>query len=123
MNDRSDRPQVYVVFSDGTSLPHTATAVRSDYTGENSGKHPGQRQYILQQFRDQAPARWMAFLHAHFGSPVEVSMFFEVDEKTGRNWWNGVGRPTVDKTLYAQMSFPNGFKEHMLPEAVKWAAE
>ncbi|MBV7394576.1 hypothetical protein [Mameliella sediminis] len=90
-----------------------------DFSGENSGS----RESILRQFRDQTPARWMSFLHAHFSGAQAVSAFFDVDGKTGRNWWNGVGRPTVDKALFAQMSFPGGFQDHMLPKAGRWAAE
>lgn len=100
-----------------------APAARPASPGIGSGEQSGETRAILRQFRDQAPARWMAFLHAHFSSAMAVSVFFAVDEKTGRNWWNGVGRPTVDKTLYAEMSFGSGYRDHMLPEAARWAAE
>ncbi|MFC0160864.1 hypothetical protein CDZ97_10265 [Mameliella alba] len=105
------------------SYPQHGQEIGAPSSGDFSGEYSGSRESILRQFRDQTPARWMSFLHAHFSGAQEVSAFFDVDEKTGRNWWNGVGRPTVDKALYAQMSFPGGFQDHMLPEAGRWAAE
>ena len=115
----------------GGSCPETAPGQPPTSPGGFSGKHSagqdraagGQRAHVLRRFRDQAPARWRAFLHAHFSGPGEVSFFFDVDEKSGRNWWNGVGRPTVDRALYAEMAYPEGYRAHMLGGAAQVAAE
>lgn len=92
-------------------------------SGPVSGARSGAAHDILRQFRDETPARWQSFLQGHFASGLEVSLFFNVDEKTGRNWWNGVGRPALDKALYAELSFPDGYRAHMLPAPSPWAAE
>lgn len=110
----SHHPASVVVYVGGGSSSDTACAVVPMSSGKNSGERSGSRAAILRQFRDQAPARWMAFLHAHFSGSTEVSAFFDVDEKTGRNWWNGVGRPSVDKTMYAQVIYPDAFTRYML---------
>lgn len=115
----------------GGSCAETAPGQAPASPGGFSGKHSagqdraagGQRAHVLRRFRDQAPARWQAFLHAHFSGPGEVSFFFDVDEKSGRNWWNGVGRPTVDRALYAEMTYPDGYRAHMLGDAMRVAAE
>ena len=107
---------------DGVVVPIRNRPDLVDNTNENqkspgdfSGEHSGiSRSHLLAQFRDQTPVRWMSFLHAHFGSALEVTLFFEVDEKTGRNWWRGVGRPTVDKVLYAEHAFPAGYQTYMI---------
>lgn len=117
MTWRSDHPHVVVVVNDpegGTESVHRAT-------GEFSGKLSGSRQKMLEQLKNKTPQRWMAFLRAHFSCPFEVSTFFEVDEKTGRNWWNGVGRPTVDKALFAQTTHPEGYQNFMIPETKRRA--
>jgi len=45
------------------------------------------------RFRAVYPDRWMAFIRAHFASPVHVAVFFDVDEKTARLWWEGTNAP------------------------------
>lgn len=105
------------------SAPGAGPVSPGTLSGTEAGNPSGSARDILRWFRDQAPARWQSFLHAHFASGLEVSLFFGVDEKTGRNWWNGVGRPTVDKALYAEMSFPEGYRSHMLPGPSPWAVE
>ena len=39
------------------------------------------------------PDRWAEFLRAHFRDHIAVAYTFDVDEKTARNWWNGVTGP------------------------------
>lgn len=43
----------------------------------------------LPGYRASFPARWMAFVRAHFQDATHVQFFFSVDEKTARNWWEG----------------------------------
>jgi len=107
-------PASVVVYVNGKSHVESASSPRGLSAGEHSGKLSGRTRDILRQFRDETPARWMAFLHSHFSGPAEVSAFFDTDEKTGRNWWHGVGRPTLDKALYAQQSYPDSYSHYML---------
>ena len=37
----------------------------------------------------------MAFLHAHFPDHIAVAYFFNVDDKTSRNWWSGKNEPRL----------------------------
>ncbi len=37
----------------------------------------------------------MTFLHAHFADHIAVAYFFNVDERTGRNWWSGKNEPRL----------------------------
>lgn len=47
------------------------------------------------------PDRWSAFLHKAFTSHVHVAYIFSVDEKTARNWWEGIGAPRAEYVLAA----------------------
>ena len=47
----------------------------------------------LHRYRALFPQRWSAFLRAHFRDPVHAAYFFNVDEKTARNWFEGVTGP------------------------------
>lgn len=58
-------------------------------------------------FRARYPDRWMAFLHAHFHGALHVAIFFEVDERTGRLWWEGVNAPGGWAVDYAIQSIPS----------------
>lgn len=80
---------------------------------------PPQRAALLQQARQMSPQQWMKLMHALFRSPEEVSLFFGCDEKTGRNYWNGVGRPTLDRALVAQVVYPAQFRQHMIDGIVE----
>ena len=63
------------------------------------------------RFRALYPDRWSAFLRAHFQNHMHVAVFFDVEEKTARLWWEGVTGPkgwVVDYAIRA------------LPAARKW---
>lgn len=53
-------------------------------------------------FRD----RWTNFLRAHFQSHLHVAVFFSVDEKTARMWWNYVTEPKGWAVSYARDTIP-----------------
>jgi len=111
------QPLVVVQLNDAAYAHQTSAAVpvsSGDCSGDPSIRAPSSRRTLLRQFQDETPARWMAFLRAHFSGPTEVSMFFEVDEKTGRNWWKGSGRPTLDKALVAEVEFPASYQHYMI---------
>jgi hypothetical protein len=48
----------------------------------------------------------MAFLRAHFQSPLHAAVFFDVDEKAARNWWEGVTGPMGWVVEYAVLNIP-----------------
>lgn len=49
----------------------------------------------LDGMRRRLPSRWSAFIRAHFRTSTEVGYFFNVDEKTARNWFNGTNEPRL----------------------------
>ena len=57
-------------------------------------------------FRD----RWTDFLRAHFQSHLHVAVFFNVDEKTARQWWNYVTEPKGWAVSYARDQIPGARK-------------
>lgn len=75
------------------------------------------RPFDLDRFRRVFPDRWTAFLHAHFRSHAQVQFFFSVDEKTARNWWNGVGAPRAEFAVVALAAFPASAPAFLLPVA------
>ena len=62
-------------------------------------------------FRRLYPDRWSAFLHAQFRSPLEVAVFFSVNEKTARQWWEGVTGPQGWASAYAVAAIPGAAAE------------
>ena len=53
------------------------------------------RRVDLDGMRRRTPGRWSEFIRAHFADPVAVAYFFNVDEKSARNWWNGRNEPRL----------------------------
>lgn len=74
-------------------------------SGELSGVLSGRRADPMayrRAFRD----RWGAFLRGHFQNPLHVAVFFGVDEKTARQWWNDVNQPSGWAVAYAREAVP-----------------
>ena len=61
------------------------------------------------------PERWGRFVRAHFRNPLEVAVFFDVDEKTGRLWWEGSHGPQGWVVDFAIRSIPDA--QHWLDAA------
>ena len=61
-------------------------------------------------FRRLYPDRWSAFLRAHFRNSLEVAVFFSVDEKTARQWINGVNAPQAWAASFATIAIPGAAK-------------
>lgn len=57
------------------------------------------------------PDRWRAFLHGSFTSHVHVAYIFSVDEKTARNWWEGIGAPRAEYVLAAINGVPGAAEQ------------
>ena len=53
-------------------------------------------------FRD----RWGAFLRGNFHNHLHVAVFFNVDEKTARQWWNDVNQPSGWAVAFAREMVP-----------------
>lgn len=62
------------------------------------------------QFRAQFPQRWMRFLRAHFQSHLHAAVFFDVEEKTARLWWEGCNAPQGWAVDFAIMSIPTALE-------------
>lgn len=59
-----------------------------------------------QAFRRLYPGRWSAFIRSQFKSALHVAVFFDVDEKTARLWWEGTNAPQGWVVEYAIQSIP-----------------
>jgi hypothetical protein len=57
-------------------------------------------------FRRVYPDRWAKFLRSHFRNSLEIAVFFDVDEKTARQWLNGVNAPQAWVVSFAVVSIP-----------------
>lgn len=90
--------------------PHHASATVIPFPGKlSSGKRmdlvSGQV-FDLHRAGAAFPDQWMAFLHAHFASPVAVAFHFGVTERAAAKWWEGVGGPRGDKVVVALRTVP-----------------
>jgi hypothetical protein len=70
----------------------------------------------LHRYRVVFPGRWSAFLRAHFQGPSHIAFFFSVDDRTARNWWNGVSGPSASAVVLAAAVAP-ALILHMIGEA------
>ena len=82
----------------------------------SSGEFSGGTPIDLHAIRRMMPDRWSAFLHAHFRDRVHVAYFFGVDERTARNWWDGIGAPRCEVVLAVVARCP-GAVVALMPEA------
>lgn len=73
--------------------------------GEFSGLLAG-RACDPRAFRRAYPDRWMNFMRAHFCNALHAAVFFDVDEKTARLWWEGVNSPQGWAVEFAIRSIP-----------------
>lgn len=67
-------------------------------------------------FRRLYPERWAGFLSAHFRNSIEIAAFFDVDEKTARQWLNGVNAPQAWAASFAVVSIP-GAAQYLMEAA------
>ena len=70
----------------------------------------------MHRFRIVLRDRWAALLKAHFRDSVQIAYFFDVDEKTARNWLAGVTLPSGPASLWAIKAMP-GAAAILLDEA------
>ncbi len=74
--------------------------------GVSTGQFPGVP-VDLDRLRRVLPDRWSAFLRAHFRDRIHVAFIFGVDERTARNWWDGVGSPRAEVVLLTISQCPD----------------
>jgi len=79
--------------------------------GQSFGELAVARPFDLHRFRAMFPTRWAAFLKAHFRSTAEIAAFFDVDDKTARNWVEGSTKPTAPTALIAVARIPGAMAE------------
>lgn len=61
-------------------------------------------------YRDQFPRRWARFLRATLPSAEAVAVALQIDERTARNHWDGLHRPTGDRVAMLACVFPEEFR-------------
>lgn len=89
-------------------LPAHIAATRLE---KSSGELAVERPFNLHRFRAVFPDRWTAFLKAHFQSHAQIAAFFDVDDKTARNWLDGTTKPTAPTALIAVASIPGAMAD------------
>lgn len=82
-----------------------ASAPPSPSAGIGIGEFPG-RPFDMDGLRRVFRDRWAAFLKAHFRNSVEVAFFFGTDERTARQWLEGVNAPSGPFVAHAVDKFP-----------------
>lgn len=85
--------------------PEAASAAGAGSAGIGIGEFPG-RQFDMDGLRRVFRDRWAAFLKAHFRNSVEVAFFFGTDERTARQWLEGVNAPSGPFVARAVDKFP-----------------
>lgn len=80
------------------------------HAGQSAGAFSG-RPFDLHRFRVVFPDRWSAFLARHFRGPAHVAVFFDVDEKTARNWLSGLTGPSGFAVGVAMRCIPDASAE------------
>ena len=83
--------------------------------GKSSGKLSGQP-FDMHRFKAVFPDRWASFLRAHFQTSARVAAFFDVDDKTARNWLHGISAPSGPTVLFAVTCLP-GVAEYLMGDA------
>lgn len=78
---------------------------------KSSGSLAVERPFDLHRFRTLFPDRWASFLRAHFRNHTQIAAFFDVDDKTARNWLDGTTKPTAPTALIAVASIPGAMAE------------
>lgn len=99
------------ITSGGAASPGDAPGKRAGIWSEHLAAG---RAFDPHALRRAFPDRWMAFLHAHFRSTLEVALFFDVNERTARKWWEGVGGCQGAPVAMAAAAHPEGFRTIIL---------
>lgn len=65
------------------------------------------RPFDMHGLRRSVPEQWGKFCRTHFRNADDVARFFDTDEKTGRNWFEGKHAPSAAFVLRAVSAFPD----------------
>lgn len=90
-----------IVSNRDTMTPHASS--EKNCNGCASCGHPCDPHAIRRAF----PEQWRGFLHAHFRSVAEVALFFSVEDRTARNWWEGSHSPQGWAVAMAVQAIPS----------------
>lgn len=105
-----------VPAGDGARSGDDGTVPAGESSGELSGVFSGVP-FDIHRFRAVFPDRWAAFLRANFRSSAHVAVFFDVDDRTARNWLEGITGPRGAHVAVALIARPEAAREHLLREA------
>lgn len=94
---------------------HTGTQPASVSSGDRAGYSAGSA-FDMHRFRVVLRDRWADLLKRHFRDSVHIAFFFDVDEKTARNWLGGVTGPSGPALARAITAMP-GAAAVLLAEA------
>jgi hypothetical protein len=92
-----------------TPCHDTGTGAAGVSSGKSAGAAPEKffgQPFDLHHYRTVFPDVWMRFLHMHFRDHIHVAFMFSVNERTARNWWEGVGAPRPEAALIAVKHIP-----------------
>ena len=81
--------------------------------GQSSGELAVERRVDLHRFRALFPYRWADFLRSHFRNSADIAAFFDVDDKTARNWLEGTTKPSAPTAIIAVARIPGAMAELM----------
>lgn len=86
------------------SLPdrHAGTERTAKEDGDCSA-----RPFDIHGLRRSCPIQWGKLCRIHFRNADDVARFFNTDEKTGRNWFEGKHAPSAAFVIHAVASFPD----------------
>lgn len=65
------------------------------------------RPFDMHALRRAFPARWGEFVRRHFRNVTDVAVFFDVEDRTARYWWEGRHAPAAPFVLRAVTAFPH----------------
>lgn len=83
--------------------------VNAEPVAESCGEFP----FDMHRFRTVFPDRWAALLKAHFRDIRHISFFFDVSERTARDWLNGVSAPAGPFAVVACARIPGAIEQLM----------
>lgn len=63
-------------------------------------------------YRDTFARRFMRLCRAVFRSWQQLAAFLQTDDRTARNYWAGLHKPTGDKVALMALAFPEAFRLH-----------
>jgi len=63
-------------------------------------------------YRDSFARRFSKLCRAVFANWRQLAEFLLTDDRTARNYWAGLHKPTGDKVALMALAFPDAFRQH-----------